>query len=52
MAKISYHDCFFFFYGFMMILCHVGFTILSAQYSQYSFSIIKTNPFKVPKYKK
>ncbi len=35
-----------------MILCHVGFTILSEQYSQTNFLIIKTKPFKVTKYKK
>ncbi len=30
-----------------MILCHVGFTILSDQCSQNNFPIIKTRPFKV-----
>jgi len=45
MAKISYHD-------FITILCHVDFTIVSEQYSQNNFHIIKTKPFKVTKYKK
>ncbi len=49
MAKISYH-CFLFF--IFTILCHVDFTILSEQCSQNNFPIIKTNPFKVTKYKK
>ncbi len=37
---------------FITILCHVGFTIVSEQYSQNNFPIIKTNTFKVTKYKK
>ncbi len=47
MAKISYHVFFFKYHNFIMILCHVGFTILSDQCSQNSFPIIKTRPFKV-----
>ncbi len=43
MAKILYHDFFF----YIMILCHVGFTILSEQFGQNNFPIIK--PFKVTK---
>ncbi len=35
--------------NFIMILCHVGFTIFSEQCSQNNFSIIKTKPFKVTK---
>ncbi len=34
------------------ILCHVGFTILAEECSQNNFTIIKTKPFKVTKYKK
>ncbi len=34
------------------IICHVGFTILSEQYSQNNFPIIKTNHFKVTNKKK
>ncbi len=45
MAKISYHVLFFLY--FIMILCHVGFTILSDQCSQNHFPIIKTRPFEV-----
>ncbi len=57
MAKISYHAFFFFFleisrfHDFITILCHVGFTILSEQCSQNNVPVIKTNPFKVTKYK-
>ncbi len=40
------------FFDFITILCHVGFTILSEQYCQTNFPIIKTKPFKVRKYKK
>ncbi len=40
------------FNDFILILCHVGFTIVSEQCSQNNFPIIKTNPFKVTKYKK
>ncbi len=48
MAKISYHVFFFIsqLHDFIMILCHVGFTILSDQCSQNNFPI-KTRPFKV-----
>ncbi len=45
MAKVSYH-------GFITILCHIGFTILSEQCSQTNFPNIKTNSFKETKYKK
>ncbi len=38
--------------NFIMILCHVGFTIFSEQCSQNNFPIIKTKPFKVTKIKK
>ncbi len=34
------------------ILCHVSFIILSEQYGQTNFPIIKTKPFKVTEYKK
>ncbi len=34
------------------VVCHVSFTILSEQYGQTNFPIIKTKPFKVTKYKK
>ncbi len=44
-------SCFFLeisqFHDFIMILCHVGFTIFSDQCSQNNFPIIKTRPFKV-----
>ncbi len=38
----------------VMILCHVGFSILKLfeHHSQTNFPIIKTKPFKVAKYKK
>ncbi len=52
MAKIS---LFFFisrFHDFILILCHVGFTVLSEQCSQNNFPIIKTKPLKVTKHKK
>ncbi len=39
------------FHDFIMILCHVGFTILSDQGSQNNFPIIKTRSFTVTKYK-
>ncbi len=52
MAKISYQVFYFFIHDVIMILCHVGFTILSEHYSQTNFLIIKTKPFKVTKYKK
>ncbi len=57
MAKISYHGFIFFIYIYhdftvLWILCHVGITIMSEQCSQNNFHIIKTNPFKVTKYKK
>ncbi len=55
MAKISYHDFFLEisrFHDFITILCHVSFTILSEQYSQTNFSIIKTKTFKATKYEK
>ncbi len=44
---ITIHD-------FIMILCHVGFSILQVfeHNSQTNFPIIKTKPFKVTKYKK
>ncbi len=52
-AKISCHVFFWLqFHDFIKILCHFGFTILSEQYSQTNFPIIKTKPFKVAKYKK
>ncbi len=35
------------FHDFIMLLCHVGFTILSDQCSQNNFPIIKTRSFKV-----
>ncbi len=38
---------FFLYHDFIMILCHVGFTILSDQCSQNNFPIRKTRPFKV-----
>ncbi len=40
------------FHDFITILCHVSFTILSEQYGQTNFPIIKTKPFKVTEYKK
>ncbi len=52
MAQVSYQVFYFFIHDVIMILCHVGFTILSEQYSQTNFLIIKTKPFKVTKYKK
>ncbi len=36
-------------YMYITILCHFGFTILTEQYSQTNFPIIKTKPFKVTK---
>ncbi len=55
MAKMSYHDLkkiIYIYHDFIMILCHVGFTILSEQSIQNYFTVIKTNPFKGTKYKK
>ncbi len=46
MAKISI------FHEFITILCHVSFTILSEQYGQTNFPVIKTKSFKVTEYKK
>ncbi len=40
------------FHDFITILCHVSFNILSEQYGQTNFPIIKTKPFKVTEYKK
>ncbi len=41
MAKISDHVLFFTHHNLIPILCHVGFTIVSEQYSQTNFPIIK-----------
>ncbi len=48
-GKIIISRCFFIsqLHDFIMILCHVGLTILSDQCSQNNFPIIKTRPFKV-----
>ncbi len=51
MAKISYHNYYFFNHNFT-ILCHVDFTIVSEKCSQNNFPITKTKPLKVTKYKK
>ncbi len=42
--KITIHN-------FSTILCHVGFTKLSKEYSQTDFPTLKTKPYKVTKYK-
>ncbi len=50
LGEISYHNFFFFisrFHDFIMVLCHVGFTILSDQCSQNNFPVIKTRSFTV-----
>ncbi len=38
-------------HSFSTILCHVGFTKLSKEYSQTDFPTLKTKPYKVTSYK-